>query len=84
MLFGGEVTPNAHALARRFVTLDNLYCDGEVSEDGHQWSDAAYATDFTEKAWTNSYSNRNEPEADERLVSLARRLSLGRLRPATT
>jgi len=69
VLFGENVTPNAHALARRFVTLDNLYCDGEVSEDGHQWSDAAYATDFTEKAWTNSYSSRNEPSADERLES---------------
>jgi YVTN family beta-propeller protein len=68
-LFGQQVTPNAHALARKLVTLDNLYCDGEVSEDGHQWSNAAYATDFTEKAWTNSYSDRNEPEADERLVS---------------
>jgi hypothetical protein len=51
------------------VTLDNLYCDGEVSEDGHQWSNAAYATDFNEKAWTNSYSSRAEPEADERLMS---------------
>lgn len=69
VLFGQEVTPNAHALARKLVTLDNLYCDGEVSEDGHQWSNAAYATDFNEKAWTNSYSSRNEPEADERLMS---------------
>ena len=69
VLFGKQVTPNAHALARRLVTLDNLYCDGEVSEDGHQWSNAAYATDFTEKAWTNSYSNRGEPDADERLVA---------------
>lgn len=69
VLFGEKVTPNAHSLARRLVTLDNLYCDGEVSEDGHQWSDAAYATDFNEKAWTNSYSGRAEPEADERLMS---------------
>jgi len=69
VLFGQSVTPNAHALARKLVTLDNLYCDGEVSEDGHQWSNAAYATDFNEKAWTNSYSNRSEPEADERLMS---------------
>ena len=68
-LFGKEVTPNAHALAKKLVTLDNLYCDGEVSEDGHQWSNAAYATDYTEKAWTNSYSSRAEPEADERLVA---------------
>ena len=68
-LFGAQVTPNAHALAKRLVTLDNLYCDGEVSEDGHQWSNAAYATDFNQKSWTNSYSTRSEPEADERLMS---------------
>jgi YVTN family beta-propeller protein len=68
-LFGAQVTPNAHALAKRLVTLDNLYCDGEVSEDGHQWSNAAYATDFNQKAWTNSYSTRSEPDADERLMS---------------
>ncbi len=54
-MFGKEVTPNAHALAQDYVLLDNLYCNGEVSEDGHQWCNAAYATDFTEKAWLNSY-----------------------------
>jgi YVTN family beta-propeller protein len=68
-LFGAKVTPNAHSLTKQFVTLDNLYCDGEVSEDGHQWSNAAYATDFNQKAWTNSYSRRPEPAADERLMN---------------
>ena len=68
-LFGENVTPNGHALARNFVTLDNLYCNGEVSEDGHQWCDAAYATDFTEKAWVNSYSKRGEPKATPDLVA---------------
>jgi len=68
-LFGEKVTPNGHALARRFVTLDNLYCNGEVSEDGHQWCDAAYATDFTEKAWVNSYSKRGEPKATPDVVA---------------
>ena len=68
-LFGKNVTPNGHALARRFVTLDNLYCNGEVSEDGHQWCDAAYATDFTEKGWVNSYSKRAEPKAAPELVA---------------
>ena len=66
-LFGANVTPNGHALAARSVLLDNLYCNGEVSEDGHQWCDAAYATDFVEKAWPGQYSGRGEPEADERL-----------------
>ncbi len=68
-LFGEQATPNAHKLARETVILDNLYCNGEVSQDGHQWSNAAYVTDFTQKAWVNSYSRRGQPEADERLTS---------------
>lgn len=68
-LFGRNVTPNAHALAQNFVLLDNFYANGEVSEDGHKWCDAAYATDFTERAWPNNYSDRDEPSADERLTS---------------
>ena len=68
VLFGQAVTPNAHALASHYVLLDNLYCNGEVSEDGHKWCDAAYATDFTERAWPNSYSGRGEPDADDRLT----------------
>ena len=68
-IFGQSVTPNAHALAANYVLLDNLYCNGEVSEDGHQWCDAAYATDFTEKVWPSAYSDRAEPDADERLTA---------------
>lgn len=68
-LFGEDVTPNAHKMARETVILDNLYCNGEVSQDGHQWSNAAYVTDYTQKAWVNSYSRRGQPEADERLTS---------------
>jgi YVTN family beta-propeller protein len=60
-LFGNEVTPNQHALADQFVLLDNLYCNGEVSQDGHPWSDAAYVTDFTQRAWVTAYSRKGEP-----------------------
>jgi DNA-binding beta-propeller fold protein YncE len=56
VLFGRNVTPNHHAIAEQFVLLDNLYCNGEVSQDGHPWSTAAYATDFGQRAWTLSYS----------------------------
>ena len=56
VLFGRDVTPNRHAIAEQFVLLDNLYCNGEVSQDGHPWTTAAYATDFTQRAWTLSYS----------------------------
>jgi YVTN family beta-propeller protein len=57
-LFGEEVTPNAHALAREFVLLDNFYVDAEVSYDGHAFSTGAYATDFVEKVWPMNYGKR--------------------------
>ncbi len=57
-LFPEKVTPNHHALTREFVLLDNFYVDAEVSADGHNWSTAAYATDFVEKSWPAYYSDR--------------------------
>lgn len=58
-IFPDKVTPNHHKIAREFVLLDNFYVDGEVSADGHEWSMAAYATDFVEKAWPLSYRSPN-------------------------
>ncbi len=58
VLFGEKVTPNLHKLAKEFVLLDNFYCDGEVSADGHSWSMGAYATDFLEKTWPTNYGGR--------------------------
>ena len=64
-VFGEEITPNQHALAEQFVLFDNLYCDAEVSVDGHQWSNAAYATDFIEKLWPASYGGKSDaPRTD--------------------
>ncbi len=57
-LFGEDATPNAHALAREFVLLDNFYVNAEVSYDGHAYSTAAYATDFVEKVWPMNYAGR--------------------------
>ena len=57
-IFPQKVTPNHHALANEFVLLDNFYVDAEVSADGHNWSTAAYATDFVEKTWPTSYGGR--------------------------
>lgn len=54
-LFPEPITPNHHQLAREFVLLDNFYADGEVSADGHEWSMAAFATDFIEKTWPLYY-----------------------------
>jgi YVTN family beta-propeller protein len=57
-IFGREITPNQHKLAEEFVLLDNFYCCGVLSADGHQWTDEAYATDYIEKSfggWPRSY-----------------------------
>jgi YVTN family beta-propeller protein len=70
-LFGEAITPNAHALAREFVLLDNFYVDAEVSYDGHAFSMGAYATDVVEKIWPTNYGSRggiylSEGGGDER------------------
>ncbi len=61
VLFGEKITPNIHKLVRDYVLLDNLYANAEVSADGHNWSDAAYATDFVQKSWQNNYGGRGGP-----------------------
>jgi YVTN family beta-propeller protein len=63
-LFPERVTPNHHALARQFVLLDNFYVDGEVSANGHEWSTAAYATDYVEKVWPLVYRHDAEHDKD--------------------
>jgi YVTN family beta-propeller protein len=65
-MYGEKVTPNHHQLARDYVLFDNLYCNGEVSVDGHSWCDAAIATDYNERSWILSYSNHGKlPGNDE-------------------
>lgn len=59
-IFGERVTPNIHALAQQFVLLDNFYVESEVSADGHEWSTAAYATDFVEKTWPLVYRGKGK------------------------
>jgi YVTN family beta-propeller protein len=57
-LFPEKITPNHHKLANEFVLFDNFYVDAEVSADGHNWSMAAYATDYVEKTWPTLYGGR--------------------------
>jgi len=54
-MYGEEITPNLHKLALQFGVLDNFYDSGEVSGDGHVWSNAAIGTDYLEKTWQQSY-----------------------------
>ena len=50
-IFGEEITPNQHKMVREFVLLDNTYCSGILSADGHQWSTTAMSTDYMEKSF---------------------------------
>ncbi len=68
-LFGEEVTPNSHQLAKDFILFDNFYADGECSQCGHQWTDAAFANDYCEKQWVLGYSRRSQIRSDLRLTS---------------
>jgi DNA-binding beta-propeller fold protein YncE len=50
-VFPQYVTPNHHALAAQYVLLDNYYCNGVLSADGHSWCDEAHVTDHIEKSF---------------------------------
>jgi YVTN family beta-propeller protein len=53
-VYGREVTPNQHALAERYVLLDNFHTGGAISFDGHQWLMQAFVSDYVERAFAAS------------------------------
>jgi YVTN family beta-propeller protein len=66
-IYGENVTPNQHRLAREYVLLDNLYCNGEVSLDGHSWCQAAISTDHNQRTWLASYSGHGVVPGNEEM-----------------
>jgi YVTN family beta-propeller protein len=58
VFFPRRISPNHHALAERFGVFDRFFVNAEVSPDGHNWSTAAYATDYLEKTVPSNYSRR--------------------------
>ena len=58
VLFGENVTPNHHKIAREFVLLDNFYVSADVSADGFFWTTAAIAPDSNQRTWPMSYARR--------------------------
>src|ERR1700721_2892810 len=54
-MYGEDITPNQHAMALQFGVVDNFYDSGEVSGEGHVWSNAAIGTDYLEKSWQQNY-----------------------------
>lgn len=53
-----DITPNHRALALRFGLLDRFFVNSEASPDGHNWSTAAFSTDYVDKAFRWNYSSR--------------------------
>ncbi len=58
VFFPRAVSPNHHALAERFGIFDRFFVNAEVSPDGHNWSMAAYTTDYLQKTVPSNYSAR--------------------------
>ncbi len=54
-MYGEDITPNQHKLARQFGILDNFYDSGDVSGDGHVWSTSASISDYIAKTWPIGY-----------------------------
>ncbi|HLL71345.1 MAG TPA: bifunctional YncE family protein/alkaline phosphatase family protein [Pyrinomonadaceae bacterium] len=53
-----NITPNHRALALRFGLLDRFFVNAEASPDGHNWSTAAFSSDYVDKAYRWSYGSR--------------------------
>jgi len=51
LIFGEQITPNAHKLAHQFTLGDNFYSKAEVSVQGHLWGTAANCNDYVEKTF---------------------------------
>lgn len=61
-MYGAEITPNEHKLALQFGVLDNFYDSGDVSANGHLWSDASATSDYIEKIWPIIYRGSQRPQ----------------------
>ncbi len=57
-LFGSAITPNQHALAQRFLLLDNYYTNSEVSFDGWGWLTQGISNENLIKTVSYNYSGR--------------------------
>jgi YVTN family beta-propeller protein len=53
-----NISPNHRALAKRFGLLDRFFVNSEASPDGHNWSTAAFSSDYVDKAFRWDYSGR--------------------------
>ena len=68
-MYGADITPNQHAMALQFGVMDNFYDSGEVSGEGHVWSNAAIGTDYLDKTWQQNYSREQRTYDYEGMVA---------------
>jgi DNA-binding beta-propeller fold protein YncE len=68
-MYGADITPNQHAMALQFGVMDNFYDSGEVSGEGHVWSNAAIGTDYLDKTWQQNYSRQQRTYDYEGMVA---------------
>lgn len=69
--FGERITPNQHKLAREFVLLDNTYCSGILSAEGHQWADTGISTDYMERSFAGFPRSYPDGMEDDDVDALA-------------
>ncbi len=74
----GHVTPNHHALARRFGISDNFYVESDVSVDGHHWLVGNYPNEVLETTVPAGYGGHLSFDADDDAPG---RLSIGSTHP---
>ncbi|MGB7555403.1 MAG: beta-propeller fold lactonase family protein, partial [Candidatus Korobacteraceae bacterium] len=77
VMYGMDITPNQHKLARQFGILDNFYDSGEVSGDGHPWSTAAITSDYNEKTWEITYRGKERHYDYEGFVGDSNPMTIG-------
>ena len=53
------------------MLLDNTYCSGILSADGHQWTDTAFATDYMEKSFAGFPRSYPDGMEDDDVDALA-------------
>ncbi len=66
VMYGRDVTPNAHALSEQFVTLDHFFASGGNSADGHQWLTQANETEYP--YWPLYYGRSYPSEGEDPLT----------------
>jgi YVTN family beta-propeller protein len=75
--FPQPISPNHHAFATGFVTLDNFYDPAESSGVGWNWSVGGHANDYVERAQSVYYGNAQFTGLTYDYQGVVRNVSLG-------